>query len=411
MNNEYTTIERCPITGSSDSFTYFDLGNFPLVNNLFNTREESLNCKRYPLKINYFKESKLSVLSHAINGEILFKNYLFKSEVNIPYIQHCKDMFKNIREKYDVRNRDLIIDIGGNDGTLLKAFKDSEGMFTYSYLNIDPSENLADTCKAKGIDVLTEFFSLETAKKVNSKAKVIVSTNVFQHLKDINSFIEGVKHILDENGVWVLEFPYWIHDLKTYQFDQTYHEHIYYYSVEPLKLLMNKHGLKIINAESQNIHGGTLRLTMSFENSNYEINPVVEEYLKNESQYTEAYYQNWGSEILAHLTKCKEVITNLKREGKKIAGFGAAAKGCIFLNAIGITDEDFEFIIDDTDLKQNKYMPGTGLKIVSRDILKEEKIDVIIILAHNFADYIVKSFNETFNGEFLVFLPEIKRIK
>jgi len=410
MNNEYTLIESCPITGSNDKFTYFDLGEFPLVNNLFDTREESINCKRYPLKINYFRESKLSVLSHAVNGEVLFKNYLFKSEVNIPYIQHCKDMMKSISEKYMIEDNDLIIDIGGNDGTLLKAFKDSINGLDYRYLNIDPSENLAESCKAKGINVLTEFFSLNTAKMIKDKAKVIISTNVFQHLKDINSFIEGVKYLLANDGIWVLEFPYWIHDLKTNQFDQTYHEHIYYYTVETLKMLMKKHGLEIIDAEPQNIHGGTLRLTMSFPKY-YSINSRVEECIQKESIYNEEYYKNWGTTVKEHLSNCKDVINKLKKDGKRIAGFGAAAKGCIFLNAMGLTDKDLEFIIDDTDIKQNKYVPGTGLKVVPRDILKTENIDVILILAHNFSEYIIKSFENTYNGEFLLLLPEMKHVK
>lgn len=405
MSN-YTLLESCPITGSSEKLTYFDLGNFPLVNNLCDNREESINCERYPLRVNYYPKSTLSALSHAVNGDILFKNYLYKSEINVPYYHHCHNMFEYINNVVSVNEGDLIVDIGGNDGTLLYAFKE-KAKRNYEYLNIDPSENLASVCEEKGIPVLTDFFSLEVAKKLNRKAKVITSTNVFQHLLDTNSFAEGVHHLMDDDSIWLLEFPYWIHDLETNQFDQIYHEHIYYYSITALDIMMRKHDLKIIRAEKQKIHGGTVRLIMAKQSSPYENDGTVNFYLSNEKKFNEDYYKTWGVKIKKHLEGCKSLINDIKNSGKRIAAFGAAAKGCIFLNAANINDEQLEFIIDDTDLKQNKYMPGTGLKIVSRDILKEEKIDYILILTHNFVDYIIESLEGQYNGKFITLLPEV----
>jgi hypothetical protein len=302
-----------------------------------------------------------------------------------------------------------MVDIGGNDGTLLSSFKKMANMKLH-YLNIDPSKNLAKLSEAKGIPVLNDFFSLETAKKVGGKVKVITSTNVFQHLKDTNSFADGVHHLLEDDGIWLLEFPYWIHDLETNQFDQIYHEHVYYYSVTSLKLMMEKHGFRIIRAEKQNIHGGTLRLVMVKETSNIEADDSLNSVIEAERSYDLEYYKNWGKQVYTHLDKCKDIIKQLKSEGKTIAAFGAAAKGCIFLNACGITDSEIDFIIDDTDIKQGKYMPGTGIKIVNREFVKSKKIDYIVVLAHNFADYIIDSFKNEYDGKFITFLPEIKII-
>ena len=405
MNN-YTLLESCPITGSTEKITYFDLGDFPLVNNLCNTKEESIDCEKYPLRVNFYPESTLSALSHAVNGDILFKNYLYKSEVNVPYYHHCHTMFDYVNTVVDVNKGDLIVDIGGNDGTLLYAFKEKEKE-TLEYLNIDPSENLASVCEEKGIPVLTDFFTLEVAQKLNRKAKVITSTNVFQHLKDTNSFADGVHHLMDDDSIWLLEFPYWIHDLETNQFDQIYHEHIYYYSITALNTMMNNHNLKIVRTEKQKIHGGTMRLVMAKNTSPILSDGSVETYLNYEKQFDKDYYKSWGLKISNHLEESKNLINKLKAEGKRIAAFGAAAKGCIFLNAAGINDEQIDFIIDDTDLKQNKFMPGTGLKIVHRDILKTEKIDYLLILTHNFVDYIVESLEGQYDGKFIVCLPEI----
>jgi len=277
------------------------------------------------------------------------------------------------------------------------------------YLNIDPSKNLAKLSEAKGIPVMRDYFSLETAMKVGkNKVKVVTSTNVFQHLRDTNSFADGVYHLLEDDGLWLLEFPYWIHDLETNQFDQIYHEHVYYYSVTALQLMMEKHGFKIIRAEKQNIHGGTLRLVMAKQNSNIEADDSLNSIIEAEKAYDLEYYKNWGKKVYTHLDKCKDIIKQLKFEGKTIAAFGAAAKGCIFLNACGITDSEIDFIIDDTDIKQGKYMPGTGIKIVDRKFLKSKKIDYIVVLAHNFADYIIDSFKTEYDGKFITFLPEIK---
>ncbi len=403
---EIEEINYCPITNDKEYHTYFDLGNFPLVNNLSNTREESINCQRFPLKVNFYTKSNLSALSHSVSSNLLFSNYLFKSEVNIPYLEHCNRLYHYITGLVKLGENDLIVDIGGNDGTLLSAFK-SVSNLNLEFLNIDPSKNLAQISIAKGIPVLNEFFSLETSKLVSKKAKVITSTNVFQHLKDTNSFAEGVYNLLADKGLWVLEFPYWIHDLETNQFDQIYHEHVYYYSILPLKLMMEKHGFKIIRVEKQKIHGGTLRLVMAKANSFYEPDLSINDFIQSEKLYDLEYYKRWGAQVYAHLDKCKKIILDLKADNKKIVAFGAAAKGCIFLNAINITDKEIDYIIDDTDLKQGKYMPGTGLKIVSRKDIDFNEIDYILILAHNFSEYIIESFKDTYKGKFITFLPEI----
>jgi len=404
---EVTKIVKCPITDDSEHITYFDLGDFPLVNNLCDTKEESINCKRFPLRVNLFTKSNLSTLSHSVNSELMFSNYLFKSEVNVPYIKHCERMFDYISGLTKLTKNDSIVDIGGNDGTLLEAFKRMTNI-ELNYLNIDPSKNLAKLSEEKGIPVLNDYFSLETAKNIDYKVKIVTSTNVFQHLRDTNSFADGVYHLLEDDGLWVLEFPYWIHDLETNQFDQIYHEHVYYYSVTALKLMMEKHGFKIIRAEKQNIHGGTLRLVMAKQTSNIEADDSLDSIIENEKNYDLEYYKNWGNQVYTHLDKCKDIITQLKLEGKNIVAFGAAAKGCIFLNACCITDSEIDFIIDDTDIKQGKYMPGTGIKIVGREFVNFKEIDYIVVLAHNFADYIIDSFKNDYKGKFITFLPEIK---
>ncbi|MBU0626773.1 class I SAM-dependent methyltransferase [Patescibacteria group bacterium] len=159
-------------------------------------------------------------------------------------------------------------------------------------MNIDPSENLAKVCEAKGIKTLNDFFSYEIAQTVTEKYDIITSTNVFQHLKDIASFVKGVEFLLSEDGIWILEFPYRIHSMETNQFDQVYHEHMYYHSVTPLNKLMNQCGLKVINITEQNIHGGSLRMIMAKKDSNLVSDDTLETFINSEKKYTLEYHKN-----------------------------------------------------------------------------------------------------------------------
>jgi hypothetical protein len=404
----YINIDQCPVTGHDEQIKYFDLGDIPLVNNLCDTREEAINAERFPLNINYFPASGESSLSVAIDGELLFSHYLFKSEVNKPYYGHCQEMFRYAQEYVKVKNKTKIIDIGGNDGSLLDAFRSISNK-KLDLLNIDPSQNLAKLNIEKNIPILTTFFSHEVAKTLE-KVDIITSTNVFQHLFDINSFAKGVECLLNKDGIWILEFPYWIHDMKTNQFDQIYHEHMFYHSVTPMKMMMEKHDMKIINVTKQNIHGGTLRLVIAKKDAKHTSDITVEAYLQLEKNYGLDYHIKWGKEVQNHIIDSKNFIKRLKEEGKTIYGFGAAAKGCIYMNAMELTYKDVDCIIDDTDVKQDKYIPGTGIQVVSRDVLKEKQPDYILILAHNFKDYIIESLKSEYQGKYIILIPEIKEI-
>lgn len=406
----YSTIDISPIDNSDDRVAYFTLGNIPLVNNLCNSREEALTASRYPLSVNFFKSSKLSALDCAVDSEILFSNYLFKSEVNIPYRQHCKQMLYDIEKYVSIDDSTRIVDIGGNDGTLLAAFKEATTK-SVSLLNIEPAENLAQLSISRGVPSLNTFFDADIKNKLEPGVSVITSTNVFQHLKDINSFLLGLKYLLKSDGIWLLEFPYWIHDMETNQFDQVYHEHMYYYTVTPLQQLLDRHDMKIINISKQSIHGGSLRLIITHKEAMHLPDNTIDYFLDYEKQYNLDYYLAWGTKIKLHIENSLKALNDIKNSGKTIAGFGAAAKGCIYLNAMGIDFTTLDYIVDDTDLKQGKYIPGTGIQVVDRSILNVNPPDFILILAHNFSDFIMKSLIEFgYKGNFILLIPQIRVI-
>ena len=408
MNN-YNLIQKCPITGDSERTTYLDLGLMPLVNNLNNTKEESLNCFRYPLAVNLFEKSKLSTLTVEVDPNILYDHYLYKSGVSQPYIDHCEEMFSFVNSYLFLNDHDKILDIGGNDGTLLKTFLNKKP--SLEVLNIDASENLTIESKKNGINSINAFWNDKLAKKLETKFKLITTTNCFQHTLPIESFVHGISLSLEKFGIWCLEFPYWKSSIETNQFDQVYHEHIYYYLVKPLSILFNKYDLQIIKAIKYPIHGGTMRLLISHKGElgkSFQTCDSVQKIIDQETYNIEDYIK-WGKEVKSNITKSKDYILSLKDKGVRIAGFGAAAKGCTYLNASGIDYTMIDYIIDDTNIKQGKFVPGTGIEICSRDRLKTNPVDYIIILAHNFSDYIIKLLRQDgYKGKFILFLPTIK---
>jgi hypothetical protein len=405
---EVTEVTNCPITNDSERFTYIDLGEMPLVNNLSDTREDSFNSPKYKLAVQYFEKSKLSCLTENVDPNLMFSQYSYKSGVVKAYADHCKEMFWFVDTYLNLKENDNLLDIGGNDGTLLHSFLEKKSYL--NVLNVDASTNLTKLSRERGVPALNAFWGVETAKTLNKKFKLITSTNVFQHTPPIADFAEAISISLDNKGIWCLEFPYWKTNMETLQFDQIYHEHVYFYLVEPLKRLFEKFGLEIIKAVKYPIHGGTLRLLIS-KKGDWSVCDGVQKLIDEEQSINENYYKNWGKEIEAHIDNCREYLKTTKQIGGKIVGFGAAAKGCIFLNSAKIDDTILDAIIDDTDLKQGKFVPGTGIQIHSREYLKNNHVDAILILAHNFKDVIIESLRKDgYTGQFIVLFPTIQTI-
>lgn len=385
-----TQSER-DVSGGSEQ-TLVDLGTQPLVNNLCKTKKEALAAKRYPLKATI--DDKLVIkLSTAVPPDKLYKNYLYHSGVNKPYINHCYLLWHKLKHL----KHNTIIDIGGNDGTLLKAFQ-SQTTDKLRLINVDASTSFLEENRIANIEYVNAYFNKDLSLP---KADLIISTNVFQHTSDARKFVEGIKEHLD--GVWILEFPYTLNTLKTLQFDQFYHEHYYYWLVSPLQKLFEEYGLHIFNAEELSIHGGTMRLWITNKNP-YASTKAHLGFIKQEEEFN---FERCSSDINTKIIKDLCFLNNLDGE---IAYFGAAAKGCVYLNALGVTvaTQPRAYVVDDTKAKQGLYIPGTGMQIMDRDYLYKNQPDNLVILAHNFKDYIVKNLSPAYKGRIITMFPEIE---
>ncbi len=396
-------MKICPISGSTKTVEFLNLGNVPLVNNLCDTREESFTCQKFSLAIQLFTESNLTCLTEVVNKDNLFLNYLYRSGVNKPYLTHCAKMYDYLSRIIDFKDKDLVIDIGGNDGSLLREFRKENR--NLHYVNIDCSKSFIEDNEKAGIEYINEYFCDNT--QLPYKAKLITSTNVFQHTEPIRSFVQGVERNLSNEGMWCLEFPYILTTIANDNYDQVYHEHIYYFCLKNIIDLLSQEGLKVINVSYHDMHAGTLRVLSVKKSSLRQPDSTILSFLNLEKTLTEEYFLKWGKRTQEKICTYKQFIMDLISKGKSIAAFGAAAKGCVFLNSCEIDYGLVRFIIDDTSFKQGKFVPGTGIEVVSREILKTQRVDYLIILAHNFKDYIIKSLKEQFDGKFIVMFPDI----
>lgn len=381
--------------------TLIDLDVLPLVNNLKSIPDESLNSKKYPLCV-VESDNLMFHLDTVVEPTEMFETYEYRSAINIPYIEHCKNMWEDIKILLSNIDEPLkstvnIVDIGGNDGSLLKAFR-LQNVTSDVYLNltnVDASKSFREDNEKENITYIQNYWGNVTLPQ---KADIIVSTNVFQHNADVHKFLSGIRDNLD--GIWVLEFPYFLRTAETNQFDQIYHEHYFYWLLTPLVKLFKEYGLTVISVSEHSIHGGSLRIVST--NKEKPIADNCKTYMEYESNFD---FSKWADSVKAKIKLDSEFILNLKGS---VACFGAAAKGCVYLNCLGEkVINKISYVVDDTAGKQNKYIPGTELHIKNREYLYNDQPDYLIILAHNFKKHIIDSLRPKFKGKILVMLPEI----
>lgn len=398
---------KCRACGHGHLKPFLDLGLAPLANNLCDTKEDSLNALKLPLVVCICENCGLSQLSEVVNPEVLFKYYTYRSSVNAGYVQHCKEMAIELKEKFNLSDKSFHIDIAGNDGTLLSVFEKEIG---HSVLNIDPAENLCKIANEKGILSLPRFWGIDLGKIFAGDCDLITATNVFAHLDNVTEFLEACKIALKRNGVLVIENPYFPHTVGTNQFDQVYFEHVSYWSLFPMIQLCEKVGLKVIDCEILPIHGGSMRYEIVRNDSVYFEKPN-ETYLKLEKAYLNM-SSDWSYEVKANKIRIDLGLLSLKFQHKSIVGFAASAKGNTLLNYCGIDYNTIDFICDETPEKIGKYSPGTGIEIKGLEAIEQAQPDYILILSWNFKDEIIAKLRKICpKSKYIVPIPQFEIIE
>lgn len=410
-----TPHTNCRICGSSNMVKYLDLGLMPLANNLEFTSLRAKEKERFPLQVLFCEDCALSQLSVVINPGKMFSHYTYRSSVNGGYVKHCRKMAKELANEYSLHEDRKMIDIAGNDGTLLREFRDETGI---QVLNVDPASNLAAISEAQGIPTIADFWGMKVADMIFDEmgtVDLITATNVFAHVPNMKEFISAANRVLSLNGILVIECPYLIDFIDKLEFDTIYHEHLSYVSVLPMKQLCYDCGMKIISVSKQNIHGGTIRMIITNQSSILTANRTVDEFINLEIENglnKVAKYTNWSDDVNAVIQNFGTSLLNLKKEGFRISGFAASAKGNILLNSAGINTDIMDYICDQTPEKIGMYSPGTGIPIVHIQELVKNPCDYLVILSWNFKEELISVARKNgFKGKFIIPSPEFKIVE
>jgi len=390
------------------------LGPTPLANAFLKKNQVDFAEEFYPLDVYFCKSCSFLQLGHVVSPQILFGDYVYVSSTSQVFIDHFKEFADSVYKMFKLNSKSLIIDIGSNDGILLKPFKN----LGIKVLGIEPAIEIAKVAIKDGIETIAEYFSVDLARKIvkkKGKASVVTATNVFAHIDDLDEVINGLKILLDDDGVFIIEAPYLIDFIQKRYFDLVYHEHLSYWAIAPLITLFKRFDMKVFHVEKVNSHGGSIRVFVAKNKSKHKTQKSVEEFLNKEKKMKLAdinTYLEFNKKIQENRVALMSLLGKLKMKGKKIVGYGAPAKGNTMLNFFSIGTETLDYIIDNSSWKQGLYTPGKKIPVVSPDALNRDNPDYVLILAWNFAPSIMKN-NEKFSkagGKFIIPVPKPKII-
>ena len=378
---------ECRSCKNSNLKRVVSLGYQPLANNLLNKKDEKHEL--YPLEMNYCPKCHNCQLSVAVDPKKLFSNYLYTSSTSSSFRNHFIEAAKNYVKELKLKsNKSYIIDIGSNDGVALKPFKD---MGFKKILGIEPAKNLATQANKNKIKTFNGFLESKNLKKIKGGADLILASNVFAHSDKLKEMADCMLKLINKNGTIVIEVQYLLNTLQDLTFDNIYHEHYNYWSLTSLVNFFNQFNTTIFKVERINTHGGSLRVFIK-RGKKVKIEKSIKELLSEEEIFgIKKYktYQDFGKKINKLKENVIKNIDDLKKNNKRIVGFGAPAKATTALNFFGISQQ-IDFIIEDNKLKHNKFIPGVLIPIKSKGSLKE-KNTLILVLAWNFYDEIKKN--------------------
>jgi nucleoside-diphosphate-sugar epimerase len=386
----------CRSCGNTNLKRVISLGYQPLANNLLNNKNEKNEL--YPLEMNYCPKCHNCQLSVSVDPKKMFSNYLYTSSTSSSFRDHFIAASKNYIEHFKLKpKKSYIIDIGSNDGVALKPFKD---LGFDKILGIEPAQNLAKLANKNKIKTFNGFLEKKNLKKIKGNADLILASNVFAHSDKLKEMAECMIKLLHKNGIIVIEVQYLLNTLQDLTFDNIYHEHYNYWSLTSLINFFNQFNSTIFKVEKINTHGGSIRVYIK-KGKKIKIEKNVKTLLNEEEAFgIKEYktYQDFGEKIKKLRDNVIKNIKALKKNNKKIIGFGAPAKATTALNFFGISNE-IDFIIEDNKLKHNKFIPGVLIPIKEKKYLKD-KNNLIIVLAWNFYNEIKKN-NSTLSDNFI----------
>ena len=396
---------KCQICGSL-TIPGVDLGNQP-IGDLVRTRSQ-LNQPEtyYPLKLHHCMKCGLTQLSYIVNPKVVYKNFPFVSGTTRTATRHLQSLPKHLVKMLGLSDKSFAVDIGSNDGTLLKGYLP----FGVKFLGVDPSGDPVSIANEQGINTLHGFFNEETVDHVLAKygkADAMTACGVFGHIADLASVMKGVKRLLAKGGVFATDSQYWLDTMQRLHYDNMFHQHLRYYSMKPLIYLHNQYDMDVFDVERSEVYGGSIRV-FSCHKGERPISSRVKRLLALEGKgrlYDEATYEDFGSKVEKRRQKLLGEVYSLTSKGKKVIGIGAPAKASTICNYCRLGPEMLDYITEINPLRIGKYLPGVHIPIIDESYMFEDPrpADAGILFAWNYYDEVVPKLRKRgFKGKILL---------
>ena len=405
-------VKNCRICSSKDLEIVLDYGDVALSDSFLNSIIEIEQEKKYPLKLCFCNHCKHLQIDEILDPSDLFANYIYETGFSNAVIKYAQEFFQIILQCYQKNNASReprVLEIASNDGTVLSIFQENG----CKILGIDPAKNIVERANAQGVQTIAGFFNLQSAEDILRKFgdwDVTIARNVMAHVSDLHGFAEGLNVVLSPTGFAVIEVPHLQTMFEELQYDQVFHEHIGYHSLDSFQKLFSNFNMEVFDVEKIWIHGGSIRVYLQYTNGPRQISDRVQNLLEEERQlglYKLASWKEFSQKIQSHKNSMRDEIYRLRELGKKIAVYGASGKGQSLLQFCELDNSVLDYVVDKSEMKQGKITPGTHISIYSNEHIYEEFPDVILLCAWNFAEEIVKQESRfvKMGGKFLHPLP------
>ena len=405
---------KCRHCNTEMTLSLIDLGSAPPSNAYLTEQTLHAPEKWYPLQVLVCENCWLVQTEDFANADELFdEEYAYFSSFSTSWLQHAEQYVENMTKRFALDENSHVVEVAANDGYLLQYVKDRNIPCT----GIEPTASTAVVAHEKGIDIVEDFFGKKLAQQLVKQGKyadLTAANNVLAHVPDINDFISGFTILLKAHGVATFEFPHLLKLINENQFDTIYHEHFSYLSLTSLETIFQANGLQIFDVEQLSTHGGSLRIFAQRLDTGK--NTITERILKLRQNEIEAgmnsvvFYSGFQSKANKVKNDLMMFLIEAKKNNKKVAAYGAAAKGNTLLNYAGVRPDLLSYVVDKNPNKQNKYMPGNRIPIKKEQYLKNDKPDYVLILPWNLKNEIMNQLEyiHNFEGKFVVAIPAIE---
>ncbi|MEK7567337.1 MAG: class I SAM-dependent methyltransferase [Patescibacteria group bacterium] len=407
-------IPTCQVCNSKKLHTILDLGHQPLCDTLLSKEDLDRPEKTYPLRMIWCENCTNSQIDYCVDGnEVYHPGYPYKSGVTRELVEYQVKIAESLIKKYSLKKRDLVVDVGSNDGTLLSGFKGTG----IKVLGVEPT-NIAKIANKNGIDTVQAFFDIKTSKAIKKKygqASLIVTTNTFAHMRTLGEVIMGAYNLLKDNGVFVIENHYLLDVIQGGQFDTVYHEHLRTYSLKSLTKLFDQYDFTVTDVERGDRYGGNIRVHVT-KGKGRKISPEVNKLLKLEekSGLNElATYTKFAKRVKKARINFMDFLISTKKSGKHIVGDAAPGRCVTLFNYYGVDSEFIPYITEQpASLKLNMYLPGKHIPIINNQRLMDEQPDYVIMLAWHYAKAIMPKLKARgLKSDFVIPLPDFRIVK